>query len=160
MIPEQVWDGDDIPTRFLANGHPAGSGMPLVWAHSEYIKLLRSLHEGAIWDLPTQTVTRYVHEKHPASFQIWTTKQRRAWLAQGKDLRVDLDGPAEVEWSVNGTTRKTETRDTGFQVHVAMLPLHSISDGAAVKVKIVPKSDGSNLKPDRFTIRSRGSEEA
>lgn len=50
MIPEQVWDADDIPEHMLFNGHPAGSGMPLVWAHAEYIKLLRSLHGGAVWD--------------------------------------------------------------------------------------------------------------
>jgi glucoamylase len=37
MIPEQVWDAPDIPERFLFNGYPTGSGMPLVWAHSEYI---------------------------------------------------------------------------------------------------------------------------
>ena len=61
MIPEQVWDADDIRERFLFNGHPAGSGMPLVWAHSEYIRLLRSLHSGAVWDMPTQTVEHYLH---------------------------------------------------------------------------------------------------
>ncbi len=26
MIPEQVWDAEDIPERFLFNGHPSGSG--------------------------------------------------------------------------------------------------------------------------------------
>jgi glucoamylase len=72
--------------------------MPLVWAHSEYIKLLRSLHDHAVWDLPTQTVKRYLEQKRTADFQIWTTKQRRAWLAEDKDLRVDLEDPAEVEW--------------------------------------------------------------
>ncbi|MEO6923635.1 MAG: glycoside hydrolase family 15 protein, partial [Bryocella sp.] len=30
MIPEQVWDAKDIPERLLFNGHPSGSGMPLV----------------------------------------------------------------------------------------------------------------------------------
>jgi hypothetical protein len=46
MIPEQVWDADDIPEHSLFNGHPTGSGMPLAWAHAEYIRLLCSLHEG------------------------------------------------------------------------------------------------------------------
>lgn len=33
LIPEQVWDGPDIPERELWNGQPSGSAMPLVWAH-------------------------------------------------------------------------------------------------------------------------------
>ena len=43
MIPEQVWDADDIPDRGLFFGRPTGSANPLVWAHAEYIKL-RSQH--------------------------------------------------------------------------------------------------------------------
>ena len=35
LIPEQVWDGPDLPERELFNGKPSGSAMPLVWAHAE-----------------------------------------------------------------------------------------------------------------------------
>ncbi len=59
LLPEQVWDGDDVPERELYNGHPSGSGMPLVWAHAEFLKLLRSLKDGQVWDTPPQTVQRY-----------------------------------------------------------------------------------------------------
>ncbi len=60
MLPEQVWDGPDIPERELFNGRPSGSAMPLVWAHAEYAKLVRSLHEGRVFDMPQQTYERYV----------------------------------------------------------------------------------------------------
>jgi len=60
MLPEQVWDGPDIPERELVNGRPSGSAMPLVWAHAEYAKLVRSLHEGRVFDMPQQTYARYV----------------------------------------------------------------------------------------------------
>ena len=33
--------------------------MPLVWAHAEYIKLLRSLRDGRVFDTPPQPVERY-----------------------------------------------------------------------------------------------------
>lgn len=155
MIPEQVWDAEDIPERFLFNGHPAGSGMPLVWAHSEYIKLLRSLHSNAIWDLPTQTVKRYLDEKHSASFQIWTPKQRRAWLAKGKDLRVDLPGAANVHWTVNGSKGTASTQPTRFDLDVATLPLQSLSEGSEVRITIEPKSGPSQVKSDEFTVRIR-----
>jgi glucoamylase len=44
MLPEQVWEsGPGI-------GQPTGSATPLGWAHGEYIKLLRSRSERAIFD--------------------------------------------------------------------------------------------------------------
>ncbi len=155
MIPEQIWDADDIPERFLFNGHPAGSGMPLVWAHSEYVKLLRSLHSGAIWDLPTQTVKRYLKEEHSAAFQIWTRKQRRSWLTPGKNLRVDLDSPADVEWSFEGTAGTESTHDTGLHLHVAMLPLNQAMEGSKIFAKICPKFRDSKSVEDTFSIRIR-----
>ena len=60
MLPEQVWDGSDIPERELYNGRPSGSAMPLVWAHAEYAKLVRSLHDGRVFDMPQQAYERYV----------------------------------------------------------------------------------------------------
>jgi glucoamylase len=156
MIPEQVWDAEDIPKRFLFNGHPAGSGMPLVWAHSEYIKLLRSLHANAVWDMPTQTVERYLKNGGVADFQIWTTDQRRGWLVPGKNLRVDLAGPAQVEWTAEGTSNILHTSDTSFGLHVATLPLSTMGSGAEIAIKVTPDDRDSNeLKPDSFVIRTR-----
>ncbi|HEY4257922.1 MAG TPA: glycoside hydrolase family 15 protein [Candidatus Udaeobacter sp.] len=60
MIPEQIWDAPDIPERSLYFGRPSGSGMPLVWAHAEYIKLSRSIRDGKVFDLPPATARRYL----------------------------------------------------------------------------------------------------
>ena len=60
LLPEQVWDAADIPERGLYFGGPTGSAMPLAWAHAEYLKLCRSLHDGKVFDLPAQTVERYL----------------------------------------------------------------------------------------------------
>ncbi len=154
MIPEQVWDADDIPSRFLFNGHPAGSGMPLVWAHSEYIKLLRSLHANAVWDMPPQTVERYLKNGKTADFQIWTTKQRRRWLAPGKNLRVDLEAAATVEWTIDGSSYTTHTKDSGFGLQTAMIAV-SVASGAELAVKITPDADSEQLKPDTFVVGIR-----
>src|SRR5262249_8414335 len=69
FIPEQVWDDKDIPERELFNGRPSGSAMPLMWAHAEYIKLLRSLRDGVVFDLPPQTVQRYLVRKSASCVQ-------------------------------------------------------------------------------------------
>ena len=166
MLPEQVWDADDIPSHELFNGRPSGSGMPLVWAHAEYIKLLRSLHTHEIWDAVPQAIARYVESRHPASFQIWRPEQRRAFVIAGKDLRIDLPGPAKITWQQRRQKRVTPTRNSGLGLHTVTLPTSGLGVGKAVRVWIDPvrpadeakgsKSDSSQLaKADAFLVRVR-----
>ncbi len=54
LLPEQAWDAADIPELEPFNGHPCGSAMPLVRAHAEYVKLMRSLRDGDVFDCPPQ----------------------------------------------------------------------------------------------------------
>ena len=152
MIPEQIWESADIPERMLFNGRPAGSAMPLVWAHAEYIKLLRSLHDGKLWDLPTQPVERYQVRKKTASFQIWTPKQRRGWLAAGKDLRVDLPGEAILRWSADEHHGVLKTRDSGFGVHCALLPAAEMQRANRVRLEVQPR-EGGGAKAESFVVR-------
>lgn len=60
MLPEQVWDGVGNPTP---NQHQLGDGTssatPLAWTHAEYIKLLRSLADRAVWDRYEPVAERY-----------------------------------------------------------------------------------------------------
>ncbi len=163
MLPEQVWDAEDIPSRQLYNGHPTGSGMPLVWAHAEYIKLLRSLHANEIWDAVPQATARYVHSRHPASFQIWRPEQRRAFLTSGKDLRIDLRGPAKISARQGRREFRVETKNSGLGLYSATLPLAGLGAGEVVRVWIEPvqpakesKADASQLaEADAFLVRLR-----
>jgi glucoamylase len=153
MIPEQVWDADDIPERYLFNGRPSGSSMPLVWAHSEYIKLLRSLDEGAVWDRIPQTEERYLRQHRTATFQIWTPEQRRGWLAPAKDLRIDLPGAARLSWSSGSWNGQVRTTDSGFGLQTAMLPAHELAPGALLHIKLEMESDEDIDLPSSITVR-------
>ena len=97
--------------------------MPLAWAHAEYIRLLRSLKERKVWDMPPQTVERYQVSKKSASFAIWTFEQQRKRLPAGKNLRVDCLNPAQVRWSVDGwkTAKESKTVDSELGIHYAVL---------------------------------------
>ena len=114
MLPEQVWESDDIPEHELFNGHPAGSGMPLVWAHSEYLKLVRSLADGAVFDLPPQPVERYLKKKTGSPLIIWRFNHQVHHLPRGKTLRIETLAPGKVHWSSDGwqTTRRMQTART------------------------------------------------
>ncbi len=123
LIPEQVWDAEDIPARKLFNGRPTGSSMPLVWAHAEYLKLLRSLRDREVWNTPPQTVQRYLKDKQKSEFQIWTRKQPRTRLSQGKDLRIDSDDAITVEWTVNSSKTRRQTETTEHRIRRSIRPI-------------------------------------
>ncbi len=124
LLPEQVWDGPPMPERELLPGGPSGSAMPLVWAHAEHIKLLRSLADGAVFDLPPQPVRRYQRERRTPRVQSWRPDWRTPRIAPGRVLRIELPAPSVVTWSPDDGRTRTEaaTRDTGLGVHVVELP--------------------------------------
>lgn len=124
MISEQIWDAPDLPERELLFGRPSGSAMPLVWAHAEYIKLVRSLRDGRVFDMPPQTFERYVKKQTCSPHAIWRFNQKCRQIARGKILRVETLAPAVVHWSDDGwkTVQDTRTCDTGLGAHVADLP--------------------------------------
>ena len=134
LLPEQVWDAADIPDMDLFRGRPSGSAMPLVWAHAEYIKLLRSLRDGAIFDLPPQTVQRYLVEKTKPRCRDWRESWRRNRMPAGQILRVELDTSGIVHWSDDNwtTVRETPTTDAGLGIHAAELDTAALPEGTSV----------------------------
>ncbi len=124
MLPEQIWDTNDIPARELFFGQPSGSAMPLVWAHAEYVKLRRSLREQRVFDMPPQAAQRYAVNKTGSQHTIWRFNHQSRDLPAGNALRVELLAPACVHWSSDSwlTSHDNETRDTGLGVYVADLP--------------------------------------
>lgn len=132
LLPEQVWDAADIPALELFRGKPTGSACPLVWAHSEYIKLRRSIRDGRIFDQPPQTVKRYLQEKHVRQIFGWRFNNKPRSIPRNKTLRVVMLSPARVHWSIDGwkTTHDTDTRDTGLGIHILDLPTASLPSGA------------------------------
>jgi len=59
QLPEQIWDGvGDNPFGYEL-GEGTNSATPLAWTHAEYIKLLRSVSDGAVWDRYSVVEQRY-----------------------------------------------------------------------------------------------------
>ncbi|GJG86279.1 glucan 1,4-alpha-glucosidase [Gemmatimonadetes bacterium T265] len=130
LIPEQVWDAPDLPERDLYCGRPAGSAMPLAWAHAEYLKLARSLADGAVFDLPPQPVVRYLerggapggsgHTSAGAAppaprVALWAPQQKVRTMRAGQLLRVLTLDAALVHWTTDNwtTTHDTAARPVG-----------------------------------------------
>jgi glucoamylase len=135
MLPEQLWDAPDIPERELFFGRPSGSAMPLVWAHAEHLKLLRSLHQGRVFDMPPQPAQRYQVEGIGSPYAIWRFNHKCQRIPVGKTLRLEVLAPAIVHWSTDGwqTVQDTGTRDTDLGVHVADLANSELSPGTQLQ---------------------------
>ncbi len=135
LIPEQVWDSADLPERELFNGRPAGSAMPLVWAHAEYIKLRRSLQDGKVFDLPPQPVQRYQVDRVGSSLAMWRFNHKCRRLTPGKTLRIEVLAAALIHWSADAwrTSTDTATCDTHLGVHWADLGTAALPAGTVIR---------------------------
>lgn len=109
MLPEQIWDAVDIPEQQLLNGRASGSAMPLVWAHAEYVKLLRSMREGAMYDCPPQTHARYIAQSNTPRVAVWSFANPIAHAPRMQPLRIDVAASAVVHWTDDGWVTSHDT---------------------------------------------------
>ncbi|HWG19501.1 MAG TPA: glycoside hydrolase family 15 protein [Terracidiphilus sp.] len=131
MMPEQVWDEADRPEHELYTGQPAGSATPLVWAHAEYLKLLRSALDGKVFDRVDLVYERYCtpegRAKRRGKLEIYSLRRPIQKVTAGDTLRV-LDGERfELVWSADGwkTTQTVPSRmlgSAGFSADVEAGP--------------------------------------
>lgn len=135
LIPEQVWDAPDIPERELHSGRPSGSAMPLVWAHAEHLKLRRSLRDGRVFDLPPQTVQRYLIERTVSPRMVWRFNHKIRSMPSGKMLRIETMVPAVIHWSADdwNTVQEVTAHDVGLGIHVADLTTKALPEGKQVR---------------------------
>ncbi|MES2123864.1 MAG: glucan 1,4-alpha-glucosidase [Gemmatimonadota bacterium] len=134
LLPEQIWDGTDDEAAELWHGKPAGSAMPLVWAHAEYVRMLRTLRDGVVFAMPPQAKARYCDATPPASRFPWSFSLQAVQMPPGQVLRITLQEPATVRWSSDdwATWSDAVTHDPGLGSHIVDLDLSSLPDGGAV----------------------------
>jgi hypothetical protein len=84
MVPEQAWEdpavaaspyGSDPATASIgfANGKPAGSASPLIWAQAQYLRLVTDLGSGSLGDQPGIVADRYVRHAPPGVLPLAVT---------------------------------------------------------------------------------------
>lgn len=125
MLPEQVWDEPGRPGQRLALGRPTGAAMPLMWAHAEYIKLLRSLADGQVFDAIANVAERYVGGRGRKDLEVWKPNRRVARVGPGQVLRIQAPEPFRLRWTDDEwrTIRDTDARDSGLGLYFADIPV-------------------------------------
>lgn len=124
LLPEQVWDTDDIPQRDLYRGQHTGSAVPLVWAHAEYVKLCASISQNRIFDMPDHTTERYIKAGIASKLDIWRPDLSCHHLNKGNTLRIETPEAVKVVWSADNwqTVHETESTDSGLGLFYTDLP--------------------------------------
>jgi glucoamylase len=138
LLPEQIWDSEDIPRRELFLGRPSGSAMPLVWAHAEHVKLLRSIRDNAIFDMPPQTLKRYVNNKPAPAPIVWQIASKVECIASGRVLRLEFPDAARIHWSTDNwaTVSDRDTTATGLGTYICDLPTERLTNDGLIRFTI------------------------
>ena len=99
MIPEQVWDEPDRPGQSRRFGQCAGAAMPLMWAHAEYIKLLRSTADGQVFDRIPIVAERYLNKRGRKDLEVWKPTRRIRAMSAGEVLRIQAEASFRLRWT-------------------------------------------------------------
>ena len=125
MLPEQIWDENDRPSAGMYLGQPTEAAMPLVWAHAEYIKLLRSAADGQPFDLVPIVAQRYLTGSGRKDLEVWKPNRQVRQTPMGGILRVQAPQPFSLHWSMDGwkTSSDSDSQATGLGLSYVDLPI-------------------------------------
>ncbi|WP_210528201.1 glycoside hydrolase family 15 protein [Rubellimicrobium arenae] len=99
LIPEQVWDGPPIPGRPLAPGRPTGGAMPLVWAHSEFLRLVAATMTGRPVEILDSVLARYGQMPPRSHLRSWRPETPARTVPVGAALRIEDTAPFLLHFS-------------------------------------------------------------
>jgi hypothetical protein len=103
----------------LKQGRPTGAAVPLLWAHAEYIKLLRSVRDGRVFDLIPEVADRYIRNRSVLhNVQVWSIQHPSGSVQRGRTLRIHSENAFEVHSSLDNWATSTDTHSTSTNVGI------------------------------------------
>ncbi|MBI2825451.1 MAG: glucan 1,4-alpha-glucosidase [Planctomycetia bacterium] len=116
LLPEQVWDQPDLPEAMMYFGRATGGVNPLVWAHAEYIRLVRSTADGRVFDLIPEVADRYLSGKPRGPVEVWKFNRRVRSVARGARLRILASAPFRLHWTADEWQHGHDTDSTSTEL--------------------------------------------
>ena len=104
--------------------------MPLVWAHAEYVKLLRSIGDQKVFDQLPPVAERYLGNRGRKDLEIWKFHRRVGVMAAGKTLRVQVPGPFVLRWSLDGGATVSEATAIESGLGISFVDIKTPADQA------------------------------
>jgi glucoamylase len=154
LLPEQSWDEEDRPEIYMWGGQPTGSAMPLMWAHGEYIKLLRSTADGKVYDAISEVSKRYLGEHGKRKqFEVWKSNRHVRFMRVGEILRVQGNAAFILHWSNDNwkTVRDTWSSQNSLQIDYVDLPDVATSSGTCIRFTFY-WTEGNNWEGRDYSV--------
>lgn len=152
LLPEQVWDEDDRPELHLRRGRATESATPLVWAHAEYVKLLRSISDGVVFDRIPLVARRYAGPRR-ATVEVWKFNRQVATVAAGATLRVIAGDAFSLRWTPDRWAHAFDLPSTTTGLGLAYVDLDVPRTGSTA-LEFTFQWSGTGQWIDRnFTVR-------
>jgi glucoamylase len=127
LLPEQAWDQADDPKIYMFLGQPTGSAMPLMWAHAEYIKLLRSTADGKVYDTIPEVAERYLTKSGTRKqLEVWKPNRQVRFMRAGEVLRVQGAAPFALHWSSDNWKSVQDTKSTRNALEIDYVDLTDV----------------------------------
>jgi glucoamylase len=128
LLPEQVWDEPDHPEALMYLGRPSGGAMPLLWAHAEYLKLVRSAADGQVFDLIPEVADRYARRSGPnptGPLEVWKFNRQLRAMKPGQLLRIQTAEPFRLHWTADDWQHAHDTQSVPTLVgrHYVSIPI-------------------------------------
>ena len=124
LMPEQIWDGPDVPSRHLCLGGTTDAAMPLIWAHSEYVKLHRSAADRRVFDLLEPVYERYVTGTGKRkTIEVWKPNHQVQTVPAGTLLRIQADSPFLLHWTSDDWQNSKDTRSQGTAIGIEFVDI-------------------------------------
>jgi glucoamylase len=148
MLPEQIWDYADIPSKGMYLGRSAGSAQPLVWAHAEYLKLLRSAADGRVFDRISVVEARYGVPRNKRTFtnhiEIFEVTRPVKTIFSGYTLRIVDRQNFRVIYTFDNwaTTNSIEAHSVGYPGSFVDIPTTAGQTGNMIFTLAWPGQDG------------------
>jgi glucoamylase len=126
LLPEQVWDAADLREAHMFLGKPTGAAMPLMWAHAEYVKLLRSSFDASVFSQVPEVADRYLGARRSVCpMEVWKFNRQVRTVTRGLALRVIAGAPFELQWTLDewNTVQKTRSHPTAIELEWVDIPV-------------------------------------
>ena len=93
--------------------------MPLVWAHSEYLTLARSISDGQVFDFMPHVAERYATSTKRDCLEFWKLNRHSPGVEAGKTLRVQAPAPFRLRWTSDDwkTVHDSDATATQLGIH-------------------------------------------
>jgi glucoamylase len=115
-----------------------------MWAHAEYVKLLRSVSDGRPFDLVPEAANRYLGDRKLCqSIEIWKPNRQVRAVKRGCKLRIQIPAPFHLRWTGDEwhTVNDTQSAATAFGIEFVDIPITEAQPGPIRFTFLWPKSN-------------------